>query len=125
MARKDPLKRILERLEDTLNEAVESVIEQFIGGATQPPPLPKSKAGRKRKAPTQKNTPRPRVPNYYDVLEVSPTCSQETLSAAFRSLSKRYHPDSPTGDAEKYKRISEAWSVLKDPAKRKAYDAAL
>lgn len=59
----------------------------------------------------------------YDVLEVSPKASAETISAAFRSLSARYHPDNKkTGNEERYKAISAAWMILKDPERRKKYD---
>ncbi len=62
-------------------------------------------------------------PTAYDVLEVSPKASPETVSAAFRSLSARFHPDNKkTGNEAKYKDITAAWSVLKDPTKRKEYN---
>ena len=65
----------------------------------------------------------PPVKTLYTVLEVSPTASPETISAAFRSLSSRFHPDNQkTGNEVRYKEITAAWSVLKDPVKRKRYD---
>jgi len=69
------------------------------------------------------NRPSPPQLTLYDVLEVSPRASQETLSAAFRSLSSRFHPD--TGKVKndaRYKEITAAWTVLKDPERRKKYD---
>ena len=67
--------------------------------------------------------PSPPQPTLYDVLECSSKASQETLSAAFRSLSSRFHPD--TGKVKndaRYKEITAAWTILKDPVKRKEYD---
>lgn len=77
----------------------------------------------KGQGPVHPTTPRPVL---YDALEVSPKASAETISAAFRSLSARFHPDKhETGDAEKYKAITAAWTVLKDPVKRRAYDRSI
>lgn len=60
----------------------------------------------------------------YDDLEVSAHASQETIRAAWVSLSKRFHPDvSKAKDAaERIKRINSAWDTLGDPVKRRAYD---
>lgn len=62
--------------------------------------------------------------DYYTTLGVTKTASQEEIKKAYRSLAKKYHPDSNKGaDAEKkFKEISEAYTVLSDPEKRKKYD---
>jgi DnaJ-class molecular chaperone len=66
---------------------------------------------------------RPQEPTLYDVLEVSPRASQETITAAYRALSRVYHPDlNPTGGTGKMKELNAAYEVLKDKEKRKAYD---
>lgn len=91
----------------------------------QAEPLP---TGRKRAQKPSKQAPRPVRPplpktTLYDVLEISTKASPETISAAFRSLSTRFHPD--TGKVKndtRYKEITAAWTVLKDPEKRKRYD---
>lgn len=63
--------------------------------------------------------------DYYEVLGVSKSADENTLKKAYRKLAKRYHPDTNAGDAgaaEKFKEITEAYTVLSDPEKRKLYD---
>ena len=63
--------------------------------------------------------------DYYDILGVARTASQEEIQKAFRKLARKYHPDvsKEPGAEEKFKQINEAYEVLKDPEKRKKYDA--
>ncbi len=63
--------------------------------------------------------------NYYEILGVSKTASEEEIKAAYKKLVKQYHPDLHPGDklaAEKFKEINEANEVLSDKQKRAAYD---
>lgn len=63
--------------------------------------------------------------DYYSVLGVSKTSTDDEIKKAFRKLARKYHPDLNPGDkaAEaKFKDINEANEVLGDPAKRKKYD---
>lgn len=63
------------------------------------------------------------VRDYYEILGVPRNASKEEVKRAFRSLAHRYHPDKKGGDAEKFKEINEAYSVLSDDRKRAEYDA--
>src|SRR5690349_15107538 len=60
--------------------------------------------------------------DYYKILGVEKTASQEDIKKAFRKLAHEHHPDKKTGNEAKFKEASEAYSVLSDDAKRQQYD---
>ncbi len=63
--------------------------------------------------------------DYYSVLGVSATASDDDIKKAYRKLAMRYHPDRNGGakeSEERFKEITEAYDVLRDPAKRASYD---
>jgi molecular chaperone DnaJ len=63
--------------------------------------------------------------DYYDVLGVARTASDQELKAAYRKLAMQHHPDRNHGSStseERFKACSEAYQVLSDPQKRAAYD---
>ena len=63
--------------------------------------------------------------DYYDILGVSKSATQEELKKAYRKLAVRYHPDKNPDNKEaegKFKEAAEAYSALSDPEKRQRYD---
>jgi len=60
--------------------------------------------------------------DYYNILGVSKTASDEEIKKAYRKLAHQYHPDKPNGDERKFKEINEAYQVLSDKNKRSMYD---
>jgi curved DNA-binding protein CbpA len=64
--------------------------------------------------------------DYYSILGVLPTAEDAVIRAAYKALAQRYHPDrNSSADAkERMAEINEAYGVLSDSAKRKAYDEA-
>ena len=63
------------------------------------------------------------MPDYYEVLQVSPRAEAEVIRAAYRTLARKYHPDHG-GDAGRMIALNDAWDVLGDPARRATYDAS-
>lgn len=68
----------------------------------------------------------PQKKDYYRILEVEKSASQEDVKKAYRKLVKEWHPDRHMEDKqiaeEKFKEIQEAYEVLSNPEKRKLYD---
>jgi len=61
--------------------------------------------------------------DHYEVLQLSPKAEMETIHRVYRIMAARYHPDNPeSGDPERFLLLSEAYSVLSDPALRMQYD---
>lgn len=67
--------------------------------------------------------------DYYKILEVNNSASQDVINKVYRTLAKKYHPDSNLDNIKeaetKFKEISEAYEILSDEQKRKDYDEKL
>ena len=60
--------------------------------------------------------------DYYNVLNVPRTATQDEIKKAYRKLAHEHHPDKKTGNEAKFKEVNEAYQVLSDPQKRSSYD---
>jgi curved DNA-binding protein CbpA len=61
--------------------------------------------------------------DYYEILQLSPNATAETVERVFRILAKRYHPDNhETGSATQFAELRTAYEALSDPVSRAAYD---
>lgn len=88
---------------------------------------PKTDQQRERERFHQRVDPRRVTPpqlTLYDVLEVSPRASHETIEAAYKSLARRYHPD-VGGSLSLMQDITNAYGVLKDKVARHKYDRSI
>ena len=61
--------------------------------------------------------------DHYEVLQISPNADVETIRRVYRMQAQRFHPDNlDSGNAEAFRKISDAYEVLIDPQRRAAYD---
>jgi curved DNA-binding protein CbpA len=76
---------------------------------------------------TSRSAARPAPPDHYATLGVSDTAPHATIRASYRRIIRATHPDVTGGDpvaAARAARVTEAWTVLKDPLRRAGYDRA-
>lgn len=65
----------------------------------------------------------PQAVDFYEVLQISPNADPDTVQRVFRLLAQRFHPDNKdTGDADRFRALHDAYSVLSVPEKRAQYD---
>jgi hypothetical protein len=75
-------------------DATVSAFKARVAGGSRTPPAPKASP--------------------YTLLEVATTATMDECRRAYRKMVKKYHPDSVTGDEEKFKDIKEAWALLQE-----------
>jgi len=63
------------------------------------------------------------LPDYYEILQVSPQADLETIQRVYRMLAQCFHPDNgETGNDSQFRHVLQAYRTLSDPEKRAAYD---
>lgn len=60
--------------------------------------------------------------DYYAILEIPKTASQEEIKKAYRKLAMKHHPDRNGGNETQFKKLQEAYDTLSDPNKKQQYD---
>jgi molecular chaperone DnaJ len=60
--------------------------------------------------------------NYYEVLGIEKSATKDDIKKAFRKLAHQFHPDKKDGNADKFKEVNEAYTILSDDKKRAEYD---
>jgi curved DNA-binding protein CbpA len=64
--------------------------------------------------------------NLYTILGIAPDADEEAIRVAYRSLARRYHPDSGDGSSsDKFRELTEAYETLSDPQRRRIYDRSI
>ena len=62
---------------------------------------------------------------HYEVLGVAPTAPISEVRRAYVALARQHHPDRAGGSADSMRAVNDAWSTLRDPDRRAAYDLSL
>jgi len=66
-----------------------------------------------------------RIINHYATLRISMRSTPEQIKSAYRRLARELHPDLPSGDAEKFQKLADAYQILNDPFARDRHDRTL
>jgi curved DNA-binding protein CbpA len=66
-----------------------------------------------------------KLPDYYEIMQISPNAEPDTIHRVYRLLAQRFHPDNAeTGNDAQFRALSAAYQVLSDPEQRAKYDVA-
>lgn len=128
---RDPIDDFLDGLKQAVTEFATDFAQDRIHGAQQPQPRARrvsAKPPKVKKPKTERPAKQePQGPTLYDLLEVSPKASSETIEAAWKSLARRNHPDTNKSKQaeERMKKLNHAKDILLDATKRSMYDRGL
>src|SRR5579862_9473340 len=65
----------------------------------------------------------PNTQDHYETLQISANADPDTIHRVYRLLAQRFHPDNQeTGNAERFRALTDAYQVLSDPERRAQYD---
>lgn len=123
-----PLDKLMDQLygkaADAIDALADHLTQQYTGQPPPPRPRPHTPPPPRQSRP---NATRPRhIPTLYDVLQISSHADAETITAAYRSLAKRFHPDNlQTGSKVRMQEIVAAYEVLSNVTRRKIYDRTI
>lgn len=134
---RDPIDDFLDGLKQAVTEFATDFVQDRIHGVQQPQPHARRVSAKppkvkkpKAERPAKRERAEQTEPTFYEILEVSLKASPETITAAFRSLAKRFHPDGKNGaEAKRCEMrmilLNLAYETLADPKRRSEYDAKL
>lgn len=64
-------------------------------------------------------------PDYYEILQISPSAEPETIHRVYRLLAQRFHPDNQeSGNERRFRELTDAYQIISDPERRAEYDVA-
>lgn len=64
-------------------------------------------------------------PDYYEILQISPSAEPDTVHRVYRLLAQRFHPDNQeSGNERRFRELTDAYQVISDPERRAEYDVA-
>jgi DnaJ-class molecular chaperone len=63
--------------------------------------------------------------DYYEILQISRSASEDMIRSAYKTMAKKYHPDNYNDDGHMMEKVNEAYRILIDPQLRNEYDAKL
>lgn len=131
----DLLDGIFDSAQDALEDLMEDVREQaqdYVADSAQFQPIvpPQRPVRAQRNTAPPRSRPvqqKPQGKTLYSVLGIAPDAPQEVVEAAFKALARVHHPDvSKAKDGgERMRQINRAYEILRDAAKRKAYDRTI
>lgn len=114
---------LIDTMRPEFRKLAKSAVEQAKAKADAKANTTKGTGTTKKRSNVERRVTPPQL-TLYDVLEVSPRASHETIEAAYKSLARRHHPD-VGGSLSLMQDITNAYGVLKDKVARHKYDRSI